>query len=131
MQEFLFRSLLIKCRSKQGCQFLMDLLVIASKLSFIVAFSPRTKTFKKFCNALNSIERQHLCQVRHAFKNESHVTFVCFGKKICKFLIVSGVFIVPATQAEQIQILVNCFLSFTFLVLPISMNAFFNVFCIL
>ena len=39
--------------------------------------------------------------------------------------------IVSATQAEQIQILVNCFLSFTFLILPIGMNAFFNVFCIL
>ena len=35
------------------------------------------------------------------------------------------------SQAEQIQILVNCFLSFTFLILPIGMNAFFNVFCIL
>ena len=38
MQDFLFRSLLIECRDEQSGQFLMNLLLAACELGFIVAF---------------------------------------------------------------------------------------------
>ena len=68
----------------------MDLLLAACELNFIVAFCSWAKAFKQVCNTSNTIERQHFCQVRHAFYEESHVTIVCFGKEIGKILIASG-----------------------------------------